>query len=135
MLLGLDGRKMSKSLGNAIALSDDRATDRRQAARRPHRLRTHDHLRTGAAPAGGEPAHAGGAVLGTARRSDLAAEVGDGGGGALKALVVEAVDGLLAPIRERRAAVERRGGAARAQARRADRDRDRRRDAATRCAR
>ncbi len=37
--------------------------------------------------------------------AELAAEVGTGGGGALKALVLESIDGLLAPIRERRAAV------------------------------
>ena len=104
MLPGLDGRKMSKSLGNAIALSDDRAT----IAAKLRGART-DSERTITFEPDRRPEVAtlltlAGLCAG-ARRSDLAAEVGDGGGGALKALVLDAIDGLLAPIRERRAAV------------------------------
>ncbi|HZZ95956.1 MAG TPA: tryptophan--tRNA ligase [Jatrophihabitantaceae bacterium] len=104
VLPGLDGRKMSKSLGNAIALCDDRATIAAKLRgartdseptitfepdRRPQiaTLLTLAGLCAGRSP------------------QELAAEVGCGGGGALKELALEAVDGLLAPIRERRAAV------------------------------
>jgi tryptophanyl-tRNA synthetase len=95
---------MSKSLGNAIALCDDRATIAAKLRgartdseptitfepdRRPQiaTLLTLAGLCAGRSP------------------QELAAEVGCGGGGALKELALEAVDGLLAPIRERRAAV------------------------------
>jgi tryptophanyl-tRNA synthetase len=104
VLLGLDGRKMSKSLGNAIALSDDRATIAAkirgartdserlisyEPQRRPHvaNLLMLAALCSGRTPEG------------------VAAELGDSGSAALKDLTIEAVDGLLAPIRERRAAL------------------------------
>jgi tryptophanyl-tRNA synthetase len=104
VLTGLDGRKMSKSLGNAIALCDERdsiaaklrtaRTDSErditfEPARRPEvaALLTLAGLCAGRTP------------------DEIAAEVGTGGGAALKALVLEAVDGLLAPIRARRKAV------------------------------
>jgi tryptophanyl-tRNA synthetase len=104
VLLGLDGRKMSKSLGNAIALSDDRAriaakirgarTDSErlisyEPQRRPH---VANLLMLAALCSGRTP-------------DDVAAELGESGSAALKDLTIEALDGLLAPIRERRAAL------------------------------
>jgi tryptophanyl-tRNA synthetase len=104
VLTGLDGRKMSKSLGNAIALTDSREvisaklrgarTDaERTISYEPERRPEVATLLTIAALCSGRTPEA------------IAAEVGDGGGSALKACALEAVDGLLAPIRERRAAV------------------------------
>ncbi|HEY2271504.1 MAG TPA: tryptophan--tRNA ligase [Jatrophihabitantaceae bacterium] len=104
VLTGLDGRKMSKSLGNAIALTDSREvisaklrgarTDaERTISYEPERRPEVATLLTIAALCSGRTPEA------------VAAEVGDGGGSALKACALEAVDGLLAPIRERRAAV------------------------------
>ena len=107
-LLGLDGtRKMGKSAGNAIALrasADETAradpqgagpdAERRIAydpARRPEvaNLVLLAALCRGAAP------------------EAIAAEVGDGGASALKALVTEAVNDRLAPLRARRAELVR----------------------------
>lgn len=104
VLRGLDGRKMSKSLGNAIALSDDRDTIARKvrAARTDSdRLIRYDpegrpdvaNLLTIAAHCSGRTQH------------ELAAQIGDGGGAQLKAVTIEAVDTLLAPIRARRAQI------------------------------
>lgn len=104
VLRGLDGRKMSKSLGNAIALADDRATvaaKLRTARTDSKRLISFDpqlrpevaNLLTIAALCCGRTPQ------------DLAEEIGAGGGSGLKAFTLEAVDGLLAPIRDRRAAI------------------------------
>ena len=104
VLLGLDGRKMSKSLGNAIALGDDRdtiAAKVRGARTDSERTISYDpdtrpqvaNLLTMAALASGRTP------------DDVAREVGDGGGSALKAFTIDAVDGLLAPIRQRRAGI------------------------------
>jgi tryptophanyl-tRNA synthetase len=104
VLPGLDGRKMSKSLGNAIALSDDRdaiASKLRTARTDSERTITYEPERrpqvatllTLAALCSGRTPEA------------IAAEVGDGGGGALKAVTLDAVDGLIAPIRARRTGV------------------------------
>jgi tryptophanyl-tRNA synthetase len=104
VLRGLDGRKMSKSLGNALALSDERDTIARKirgARTDSDRVITYDpdarpdiaNLLTIAA-------------LCSARTpQDVATEISGGGAAALKACTVEAVDGLLAPIRERRAGI------------------------------
>ena len=104
VLTGLDGRKMSKSLGNAIALNDSRdtiAAKLRGARTDSERTITYEPnrrpevaalLTIGALCAGRTPA-------------ELADAIGDGGGSALKATVLDAVDGLLAPIRARRDAV------------------------------
>jgi len=101
-LAGLDGRKMSKSGNNAIALTDppdvvaakvmaartdSERTIRYDPATRPEvaNLLTLAGLCAGRSPA------------------DLAEQVGDRGALALKRLVIDAVDGFLAPIRARRA--------------------------------
>jgi len=104
VLPGLDGRKMSKSQGNAIALSDDLDT----IAAKIRTART-DSERTITYEPERRP-YVANLVLLTALCADrtpesVAAEVGDGGAGALKALAVESVDGLVRPIRERRAEV------------------------------
>ncbi len=102
LLTGLDGRKMSKSLGNAIALTDPPATvaakvlaartdSERSISYDPDRRPQVANLLTLAALCTGRPP------------AELAAEVGGGGGRALKQLVIEAVNGFLAPIRRRRA--------------------------------
>jgi tryptophanyl-tRNA synthetase len=104
VLAGLDGRKMSKSLGNAILLGDglDTLATKLRAARtdsertityEPARRPEVARLLTLAALCSGRTPDA------------VAAEAGDGGGAALKAITVEAVDTLLAPIRARRAAI------------------------------
>lgn len=98
---GLDGRKMSTSYGNAIALS--MTADETVAVIR--RTRT-DHDRR----ISFDPEHRPGvsALLSTAalclgvRPTELADSVGDGGSGALKAVTATAVNEFLAPMRERR---------------------------------
>jgi tryptophanyl-tRNA synthetase len=106
VLLGLDGRKMGKSAGNAIALSactDDVAklvraakTDAERAItfepdRRPEvaRLLSIASLCSGCPPV------------------DLAAQIGSAGAAALKDCVVDAIEGFLRPFRERRESVTR----------------------------
>ena len=101
-LLGLDGRKMSKSLGNGIALgdSDDQIAAKVRAARTDatrlitfepdRRPEVANLLRIAALCAGRDPVA-------------LADEIGAGGAAALKSLVVDSVSAFLAPIRERRA--------------------------------
>ena len=98
---GLDGRKMSKSYGNAIALS---ATDEetakliKKSKTDPERTITYDKENRP-----GVSALLTTAALCTGRsEADIADEIGDGGSGALKKLVTESVNGFLAPIRERR---------------------------------
>ncbi|MFC9994227.1 tryptophan--tRNA ligase [Nocardia sp. NPDC127526] len=98
---GLDGRKMSKSYGNAIALSmtaDETAALIRRAPTDSQRLITFD-------PAGrpGVSALLTTAALCTgADERELAAEIGDAGAGALKQLATDAVNEFLAPHRRRR---------------------------------
>ena len=96
---GLDGRKMSKSYGNAIALS---AKLIKQSKTDSERLITFD---TEARP--GVSALLTTAALCTGRgEEEIAAEIGEAGSGALKAYVTEAVNDYLAPIRARRAELE-----------------------------
>ena len=102
LLLGLDGRKMYKSLDNAIALSDGRdlvAAKIRAARTDSERTITYEPdrrpevanlLRIAALCCGSEP-------------EGLAAGIGDGGAGALKDVVVDAVIDLLRPMQARRA--------------------------------
>jgi tryptophanyl-tRNA synthetase len=105
VLGGLDGRKMSKSLGNGIALSDPvdvvaakirgaRTDSEREIsyepARRPH---VANLLRIAGFCAGREP-------------ETIAAAVGSGGGGALKEVVTQAVCDFLAPIQRRRRSID-----------------------------
>jgi tryptophanyl-tRNA synthetase len=103
-LPGLDGRKMSKSYGNAIALgmtADETAAVIKQARTDSERTITYDPenrpgvsglLATAAIVLGRTP-------------SDIADEVGSAGSGALKSLTTDAVNEFLADHRARRAAL------------------------------
>lgn len=98
---GLDGRKMSKSYGNAISLAltaDETAKMIKKSQTDSDRNITFDpEKRKGVS-----------ALLTTAGLCtgkdprDIAAEIGDGGGGALKAYTTEAVNSFLEPIRAKR---------------------------------
>ena len=101
LLPGLDGRKMSKSYGNAISISmtaEETAKRIKKSQTDSERIITFDPekrpgvsglLSTAAICTGRAP-------------EDIAAEIGMGGSGALKAYVTEAVNSYFAPIRERR---------------------------------
>ncbi len=105
LLPGLDGRKMSKSYGNAISLSmtaDETAKLIRKSRTDNDRRITFDpELRPGVS-----------ALLTTAgiclnrTPEDIADEIGDAGAGTLKRMVTDAVNGYLEPIRARRAELE-----------------------------
>lgn len=103
-ILGLDGQKMSKSRGNTIELcmtADQTAKVLKKAVTDSDRNITYDpvnrpevsnlllmaSLASGVAP------------------EVLAAEIGDGGGGRLKAVATEALNEMLKPIRQRRAEI------------------------------
>ncbi|MFK3678038.1 tryptophan--tRNA ligase [Microbacterium sp. NPDC090218] len=98
---GLDGRKMSKSYGNAIALSmtsdETVAAIRRTRTDQDRRITFDPERRPGVS-----------ALLSTAALcldvapEELADRIGDGGGGELKAMAATAVNEFLAPLRERR---------------------------------
>lgn len=104
-LLGLDGRKMSKSYGNAISLgmsADETAAVIRRTQTDSQRQITYDPegrpgisalLATTAVCTGAEP-------------EVIASEVGEKGAGALKALAAEAVNEYLAVHRARRRELE-----------------------------
>jgi len=104
LVLGTDGRKMSKSFGNAIELrmtADETATRLRGARTDSERRITYEPerrpevanlLRLASLAGAGEP-------------GEIAEQVGDGGAGRLKALVTDAVNDHLAPIRARRASL------------------------------
>ncbi len=105
LLPGLDGRKMSKSYGNAISLSmtaEETAKRIKKSQTDSERLITFDPEN--------RPGVSG--LLSTAAictgRSEveIAEEIGSSGAGALKAYVTEAVNTYFAPIRERRHAFE-----------------------------
>lgn len=105
-LLGLDGRKMGKSAGNAIALratADETAALVRRAKTDAERRIDYDPER--------RPEVSNLVLLAALCREEapdaIAEEVGDGGASALKALVTEAVNGRLAPLRARRAELAR----------------------------
>ena len=106
LLLGTDGRKMGKSAGNAIAL---RATAD-ETARLIRRAKTDAERRIAYDPVG-RPEVASLVLLAALCRGEapeaIAAEAGDGGAQALKALVTEAVNERLAPLRARRAELVR----------------------------
>ena len=102
---GLDGRKMSKSYGNAIALSateEETAKLIKKSKTDSERMITFDkENRPGVA------ALLTTAALTTGRtEQDIAAEIGNDGAGALKRYVTESVNAYLAPIRERRRELE-----------------------------
>lgn len=102
---GLDGRKMSKSYGNAIALSataEETAKLIKKSQTDSERFITFDKENRP-----GVSALLTTAALTTGRREeDIAAEIGNDGAGALKRYVTESVNAYLAPIRERRAQLE-----------------------------
>ncbi len=102
VVLGTDGQKMSKSRGNTIMLkmsAEETAkaikgakadADRNIAYDPPHRPEVANLLRLTAICSGEAP-------------EAVAARIGDGGGGKLKATLTEALNAYLAPLRERRA--------------------------------
>jgi tryptophanyl-tRNA synthetase len=102
-LLGLDGQKMSKSRGNAIALS----ATADETARLIGRART-DSLRHVSYEPATRPEVSNLVRLAALCQGrdphEVAGEVGDGGALALKRLAIEAVNEFLRPIRARRAA-------------------------------
>ena len=102
---GLDGRKMSKSYGNAIALSatEEETTKLiKKSQTDSERMITFDKENRP-----GVSALLTTAALTTGRtEQDIAAEIGNDGAGALKRYVTESVNAYLAPIRERRRELE-----------------------------
>ena len=102
---GLDGRKMSKSYGNAIALSatkEETAKLNKKSQTDSERMITFDKENRP-----GVSALLTTAALTTGRtEQDIAAEIGNDGAGALKRYVTESVNAYLAPIRERRRELE-----------------------------
>ena len=102
---GLDGRKLSKSYGNAIALSateEESAKLIKKSKTDSERMITFDKENRP-----GVSALLTTAALTTGRtEQDIAAEIGNDGAGALKRYVTESVNAYLAPIRERRRELE-----------------------------
>jgi tryptophanyl-tRNA synthetase len=106
LLLGTDGQKMSKSRGNAIALSatpDETARLIRRATTDADRHITYEPrsrpevsnlVRIAALCQGRDP-------------REVAADIGDGGAAALKKVTTESVNEFLRPIRARRAELDR----------------------------
>ncbi len=98
---GLDGRKMSKSYGNSIALSataEETAKLIKKSKTDSERFITFDKENRP-----GVSALLTTAALCTGRtEAEIAEEIGNDGSGALKKYVTEAVNAYLAPIRERR---------------------------------
>jgi tryptophanyl-tRNA synthetase len=104
LLLGTDGQKMSKSRGNAIALSatpDETARLVAAAKTDADRRITYDPVRR---PEVANLVLLGALCLGRAPE-DVAAELGDAGSAALKRLVTEAINERFRDVRERRAAL------------------------------
>ena len=103
---GLDGRKMSKSYGNAISLcltEEETAKLIKKSKTDSERTITFDKENRP-----GVSALLTTAALCTGRTEvEIAEEIGDAGAGALKKYVTESVNGYLAPIRERRRGFEK----------------------------
>ena len=103
---GLDGRKMSKSYGNAISLcltEEETAKLIKKSKTDSERTITFDKENRP-----GVSALLTTAALCTGRSEvEIAEEIGDAGAGALKKCVTESVNGYLAPIRERRRGFEK----------------------------
>lgn len=106
IILGLDGDKMSKSRGNTVMLrmsAEETAKRIKKAKTDSERTITYDpearpevsNLLTIASLATGRSPE------------DIAAEIGDKGAGTLKVMTAEALNEHLAPIRERRAELEK----------------------------
>ena len=104
LIPGLDGRKMSKSYGNAISLSataQDTAKLIKKSQTDSERFITFD---PDSRP--GVSALLTTAALCTGRaEDDIAEEIGNDGSGALKKYVTSAVNDFLSPIRQRRAKI------------------------------
>ena len=101
LLPGLDGRKMSKSYGNAISLS----MTAEETAKLIRKSKTDGERRITFDPENrpGVSALLTTASVCTGRApEEIAAEIGDAGAGALKAYVTDAVNGYFEPIRARR---------------------------------
>ena len=99
---GLDGRKMSKSYGNGIALSMTEEETARLIKKSPTDADRNITFDPEGRP--GVSALLTTAALCTGRAEvEIAAEIGDDGGGALKAYVTESVNTRFAEIRARRA--------------------------------
>ena len=104
-ILGTDGTKMSKSRGNTIELgmsADETAKILKKAKTDSNRVITYDPI---ARP------EVSNLLLLASMASDeepeaIAQRIGDGGGGVLKAMVTEAINDHLAPLRARRAELE-----------------------------
>lgn len=105
LLPGLDGRKMSKSYGNAISIS----MTAEETAKRIKKSQT-DSERMITFDPEGRPGVSGllsTAAICTGRApEEIAEEIGMGGSGQLKKYVTEAVNSYFEPIRERRHAFE-----------------------------
>ena len=105
LIPGLDGRKMSKSYGNAISI----CMTEQETAKLIKKSRT-DSERFITFDPDNRPGVS--ALLTTAGiclqrdPAELAEEIGNGGAGQLKRVVTEAVNGYFAPIRERRRELE-----------------------------
>lgn len=100
-LLGTDGQKMSKSRGNAVALGADEDT----TARLLQGARTDSLRHITYQPASRPEVASLLEIIGSFRRcspGQIAAEIGNGGAGALKALAVEVVNESLRQLRARR---------------------------------
>ena len=101
LIPGLDGRKMSKSYGNAISLS----ATAEETAKLIKKSQTDSDRNITFDPDNrpGVSALLTTAALCTGRTEvEIAEEIGDGGSGTLKKYVTESVNEFLAPIRERR---------------------------------
>ena len=102
LLLGTDGQKMSKSRGNTIELrmsADETAKILKKAKTDAERRITFDPE--------GRPEVSNLLMLASLATGDapevIADRIGDGGAGALKALVTDSLNDMLAPLRARRA--------------------------------
>ncbi|GAA2295790.1 tryptophan--tRNA ligase [Streptomyces kunmingensis] len=103
LLLGTDGTKMSKSRGNAVALS----ADADETARLVRGAKTDAERRITYDPAIRPEVSSLVLLAALCEEKDprqVAEEIGDGGGAALKRRVTDAVNTYLAPIRARREA-------------------------------
>lgn len=102
LLLGMDGHKMSKSKGNTIEIGMDADTTARIIKRAVTDADRHITFDPVGRPEVSNLVQLAALCL-DKEPADVAAELGDAGGGGLKALVTDAVNEYFAPIRERRA--------------------------------
>lgn len=105
LLPGLDGRKMSKSYGNAISLS----MTAEQTAKLIRKSKTDSERHISYDPENRPEISAlidTAAICSGRDPFDIADEIGDAGAGALKQLVTSCVNDFLAPIRQKRSEIE-----------------------------